>query len=365
MQNLRNTRIWILIVTITLIAIGIVAIYSASAVYAYDRFNDNFFFLKRHLISLGVGLFLALLFMGIDINTLRKHSRKLLLISFFLLVIVLVPGIGSSIGGARRWLRIGAMQLQPTELIKPFFLLYLADFLDRKSLKGNYLSAVYIPASLVICVLCGLILLQPDLGSSVGLAVIGFLLLFVYGARIKHLLFTFAGAIPLMCLLIAGSPYRWARVQAFLDPWKDPKGTGFQIIQSFIALGSGGFLGVGLGNSKQKLFYLPESHTDFIFSIIGEEFGFLGAGLIVVLFVILVWKGISIAFKKNSEFSRLLAFGISLTIGLEALINIGVSTGFLPTKGLPLPFLSYGGSSLVIHMILVAILLNLARDDVQ
>lgn len=365
MQNLREVRISIGAITATLIAIGIVMIYSSSAVYAYDKFNDNFFFLKRHLVSLSLGTVLALFFMTVNLDLLRSHSKKLIFGSLLLLLLVLIPGIGLSIGGARRWIKIGIINFQPVELVKPFFLLYLADFLDRKSLKGNSFFDVYLPALSVICMVCGLVLLQPDLGSAVMLAVIGLAILYAYGARMKHLFYTFVAGLPLVCALVLSSPYRFARILAFLDPWKDPKGTGFQMIQSFIALGSGGLLGVGLGNSRQKLFYLPESYTDFIFSILGEELGFLGAMLIVGLFVILVWKGMTIAFKKESGFSRLLALSISSMIGLEAIINIGVATGALPTKGLPLPFLSYGGSSLVIHMVLIAILLNLARDNVR
>ena len=265
MQNPRNIRRSILVVTATLIAIGVIMTYSSSTVYAYDRFGDNFFFLKRHLVSLFVGLVLALFFMSIDLDVLRKHSKKLLAGSFLILILVLVPGVGLSSGGARRWLRVGGVNFQPIEFIKPFFLLYLADFLDRKSLKGNSLFTVYLPLLLVIGVICGLILLQPDLGGSIELAVIGFVMLFVYGAQIKHLFFTFAAGLPLVSFLILRSPYRFARILAFFNPWKDPKGTGFQVIQSFIALGSGGLLGVGLGNSNQKMFYLPESHTDFIF----------------------------------------------------------------------------------------------------
>jgi len=365
MQKLRNVRITILVVTTALISIGVVMIYSSSAVYALERFGDNLFFLKRHLLSLVLGVILGLGFMVIDLNVLRKYSIWLILASLLLLSFVVVPGLGLSMGGARRWLRIGSIQFQPVELIKPLYLLYLADFLDRKALKKNLFSGVYLPLLLVICALCGLVLLQPDLGSSIELAVIGLIMLFVYGARVKYLIFTFATGVPLLCLLILRSHYQMLRILAFIDPWKDPRGTGFQMIQSFIALGSGGFFGVGLGNSMQKLFYLPASHTDFIFSIIGEELGFLGAALVVSLFAILVWKGMRIAFKKDSEFSRLLAFGISLMIGLEVIINIGVTTGLLPTKGLPLPFLSYGGSSLVAHLVLIGILLNLGRENVR
>lgn len=365
MQKLRDIRIAIFISATLLISMGIVMIYSSSAVYAYDKFNDNFFFLKRHLISLAIGSVLALFFMSANLDILRRHSKKFLICSFLLLVMVLVPGIGLSTGGARRWIRIGILNFQPVEVIKPLILLYLADFLDRKSTEGDSFFRMYLPALFIVCGISGLVLLQPDLGGSIELATIGFLLLFLHGARIKHLLYTFIASSPVIGFLIIKSSYRFARILAFLDPWKDPKGIGFQIIQSFIALGSGGFFGVGLGGSKQKLFYLPASHTDFIFSIIGEEMGFLGTAFVVALFVILVWKGMSIAFRKDSEFSRLLSFGISAMIGLEAIINISVSTGVLPTKGLPLPFLSYGGSSLVMHMVLIAILLNLARDNVR
>ncbi|MDD5680569.1 MAG: putative lipid II flippase FtsW [Candidatus Omnitrophica bacterium] len=366
MQNdLRDSRITILVVTTALIAFGVIMIYSSSAVYAYENFHDNFHFLRRHLASLFLGVVLALYFMNVNLHVLRKYSRPLMLISFLLLIIVLVPGVGVSVGGARRWLKIGGVTFQPVEIVKPIFLLYIADFLDRKSVKKYSLFGVFAPLLVIIGAMCGLVLLQPDLGSSFELGALGMLLLFLYGADIKHLLFVFAAGIPVLYYLVLSIPYRASRMLAFINPWKDPQGTGFQIIQSFVALGCGGLLGVGLGYSKQKLFYLPEAHTDFLFSIIGEELGLAGTALVVILFAVLVWKGITLAFRKDSEFSRLLALGISSTIGLEAAINIGVSTGVLPTKGLPLPFMSYGGTSLVIHMILLAMLLNIGRENVR
>ncbi|MEA3305778.1 MAG: putative lipid II flippase FtsW [Candidatus Omnitrophota bacterium] len=363
-QDLRNARKTILVVTAALISLGTIMIYSSSAVYAYDNFNDSFFFLKRHLTSLFLGLAAAVFFMLFDTEELRRHSRKFIIAAFLLLILVLVPGIGTPVAGAKRWIRAGNMSFQPVEFIKPFYVLYLADFMDRKCLKAQSIS-VFIPALLVICAVCGLVLLQPDMGSSFELAAIGLILLFAYGAKLKHLFFTFAASIPLIFFIILSMPYRLSRILTFMDPWRDPKGAGFQMIQSFIALGSGGLFGAGLGNSKQKLFYLPESHTDFIFSIIGEELGFIGAGFVIILFALLVWKGAVIVFKKKTEFSRLLALGITSIIGLEVVVNIAVSTGTLPTKGLPLPFVSYGGSSLVSHMVLVAILLNLGRESVR
>lgn len=364
-NDLRSVRIVILIAVSVLVALGVVMIYSSSAVYAYENFHDNFYFLKRHLISLVLGIILALYFMSVDIHVLRKYAKPLMIFSFLLLVAVLVPGIGFSTGGARRWLRIGGMNLQPVELVKPIFLLYIADFLDRKSVKGYSLFGVFAPMLIIIGCASGLVLLQPDLGSSFELGLLGILLLFLYGAGIRHILFIFAASIPALYYLVSSSQYRASRILAFINPWKDPLGAGFQIIQSFVALGSGGLLGVGLGNSTQKLFYLPESHTDFLFSIIGEELGLLGTVLVAILFAVIVWKGMELAFRKDSEFSRLLALGISSMIGIEAVINMGVSTGMLPTKGLPLPFMSYGGSSLVTHLILAAILLNLGRENVR
>ncbi len=363
--DLRGTRVTILTVTAALIAFGVIMIYSTSAVYAYENFHDSFYFLKRHLVSLFLGSLLMLYFMSADMHALRRYSKPLLLAALFLLVIVLIPGIGTPVSGARRWLKIGGVTFQPVELVKPAFLLYAADFLDRKSVKGYSLFGIFIPILLVMGVLCGLVLLQPDLGSSFELGVLGILMLFFYGADMRHILLIFTASVPVLYYLVLSSKYRAARILAFMDPWKDPRGAGFQIIQSFVALGSGGLLGTGLGNSKQKLFYLPESHTDFIFSIIGEELGLLGTLFVAILFAILVWKGMELAFRKDSEFSRLLALGISATIGIEALINIGVSTGVLPTKGLPLPFISYGGTSLVVHMVLAAILLNLGRENVR
>ncbi|MBN1872106.1 MAG: putative lipid II flippase FtsW [Candidatus Omnitrophica bacterium] len=363
-DKFRNTRIGILILTFTLISIGVVMIYSSSAIYAYEKYGDNLFYLKRHLLWVAAGLITAIFFMKIDIGIIKRHSRKLMLLAFFLLIIVLLPKVGAVKGGARRWINLGFINFQPIEIIKPFYIIYLADFLDRKSARGNSLLKVYLPCLLTIFMASFLILLQPDLGSAVELALVGFIVLYAYGSRLKHLFLTVASSLPILFYVVVKSPYRLARIFAFMDPWKDPQGTGFQLIQSFIALGSGGLFGVGLGNSKQKLFYLPESHTDFIFSIIGEEFGFVGTAFIVIVFLLLVWKCFAVAFGRQSEFARLTAIGISSMIGIEAIINIGVSSGIMPTKGLPLPFMSYGGSSMIAHLILIAIILNISKESV-
>ncbi|MFQ5953023.1 MAG: FtsW/RodA/SpoVE family cell cycle protein, partial [Candidatus Omnitrophota bacterium] len=208
----------------------------------------------------------------------------------------------------------------------------------------------------------GLVLVEPDMGTAVSVVFIGFALLFAAGARVKHLVSVALGMLPVLFLAVVSAPYRLRRIMTFFNPWKAARGAGFQLIQSFIALGSGGFLGVGLGSSRQKLFYLPESHTDFIFSIIGEELGFLGAASVLILFSVLVWFSFRIALKLKDEFMSRVVFGITMMIAFEVIVNIGVSTGGLPTKGLPLPFISYGGSSLVCHLAAIGIILNMSKE---
>ena len=364
-RALREERLSVLFVTITLLSVGIVRVYSASAVYAYEYYGNNFHFLNNHLIAIGAGFLACMGLMIIDVGHLRPHSRSLFAFSLIMLSLVFVPGIGLEAGGARRWIGLGPLNFQPAEIVKPVFLLYMADFLDRRSVSSLNSLKAYVPALLIIVSITGFVMLEPDLGTAVEFALVGLVLLFASGTRIRYLSFTFAAAVPVLFMAILKSPYRLARIFAFLDPWKDPAGRGFQIIQSFIALGSGGFFGVGLGNSTQKLFYLPESHTDFLFSILGEELGFAGTSLVTVLFFFLIYKLFSMARKKNSEFSRLLLIGIASMFAIEVILNIGVSTALMPTKGLPLPFISYGGSSLVAHMALIALAFNISRERVR
>lgn len=339
-------------------------IYSSSCIYSQEVFNDGMFFLKRHLSFICIGLILTLLTMAFDYRLLKKWAKPLLLFSYLLLVIVLIPGIGSEITGARRWFRFGIFSFQPSELASLALVIYIADFISRKSsLIREDLHKGFLPALVVLSVGVVLILLQPDLGSAFSLAVVIFLMLFIAGVRLRYMLSLAGLSMPALYLLIFRVPYRRARIMAFLNPWMDPQGNGFQIIQSNIALGSGGFFGVGLGHSIQKLFYLPAAHTDFIFSIIGEELGLLGTIGVCALFIALVYQGIKVARGAQDTFGYFLSIGIILLIALRAAINIGVSTGLLPTKGLPLPFISYGGSSLIFDMIGIGLLLNIARFE--
>jgi cell division protein FtsW len=360
---MRQVRLLILITISLLIAIGIIMIYSSSAIYAHERLEDSFYFLKRHLLFLLIGTISTIFVMTLNYEILKKYSPLLVACSMLLLVLVLIPGIGYEAGGARRWFRIWGFGFQPSEAAKWCLIIYFAQVLSKKGGEIKLFLKGFLPPAVILGASLGLILLEPDLGTAISIALIAFIMFFVAGARIKHMAYTLLAALPFLYFAIFRTPYRRNRILAFLNPWQDPKGTGFQIIQSFLALGSGGLIGVGLGQSKQKLFYLPASHTDFIFSIIGEELGLLGTFSVLALFFVFALQGMKISLRCSDDFGRLLSLGIVSMITLEAVIHIGVSIGSIPTKGLPLPFISYGGSSLVFHMMAVGILLNVARGS--
>ncbi|MCM8779616.1 MAG: putative lipid II flippase FtsW [Candidatus Omnitrophica bacterium] len=358
---MRSLRIALSLVVLTLICVGIVMVYSASSIYSLDRYDDSMFFLKRQLVFVFIGFILTFLSMAIDYRRLKQVSKPLLLASLALLVLVLVPGLGRQVAGARRWFRFGPLSFQPSELASFAMLVYIADFLSRKKDELRNFWKGYLPPMLVMGSVALLILMQPDLGSALAISVAVLLILFIAGVNLKYLGLILLAAIPLVYVLIFSVPYRRARIMSFLNPWADPQGSGFQIIKSQIALGSGKFFGLGLGHSKQKLFYLPAAHTDFIYSIIGEELGLLGTLAIVTLFILFIVKGLKIVRLTEDRFGYFLGLGIVLLISLRAMVNMGVSIGILPTKGLPLPFISYGGSSLVMDMLAVGLLLNISR----
>ena len=358
---IRNVRLNLFTVAVVLVCIGIVMIYSASGMYAQERYKDQFFFLKRHVSFLLIGVVLAFLAMCVDYRKFRGYAKPAMIIAFLLLVLVLVPGIGREVAGARRWFRFKFLSFQPSEFANLTVIVYVADFISRKSEELKSLWKGFVPPMVILGGTVLLILLQPDLGTSVSLVVVICIMLFVAGVRTGYLFSLFLLSIPMLTVLIMSAPYRRARIMTFLNPWADPKGTGFQIIQSQIALGSGGLFGVGLGHSKQKLFYLPAGHTDFIFSIIGEEMGLVGTIGVILLFMLFIQQGIKIIKNAPDKFGFFLALGLIAMISFKTVINIGVSTGILPTKGLPLPFISYGGSSFIFDMVSVGILLNIAR----
>ncbi|MDD5108069.1 MAG: putative lipid II flippase FtsW [Candidatus Omnitrophica bacterium] len=358
---IRKTRLNLLTISVILICIGIVMIYSSSSIYAWERYGDSFYFLKRHLFFLLAGLLLTFLAMLIDYRVFRKHARLLLWVALGLLVLVLIPGIGREVSGARRWFRFKFISFQPSEFANLALIIYIADFITRKGEKIKLLLEGFIPPICVLGATALLILLQPDLGTVIALGSVVLIMLFVAGTRGSYILSLLLCSLPVLYVLVFRVAYRRDRILAFLNPWADAKGTGFQTIQSQIAIGSGGLFGRGLGHSQQKLFYLPAAHTDFIFSIIGEELGLIGTLGIIVLFLIFIQQGLKIIKNAQDKFGYFLALGLILIISLKAIVNIGVSCGVFPTKGLPLPFISYGGSSLIFDMVSLGILINIAR----
>ncbi len=360
MKDLRRS---IFIITMMLVAVGIVMIYSASAIYAYEKMGDSLYYLKRHLIYISIGLVMMFFAMSVDLKNIRRFSRPIMISALFLLVIVLIPHLGRETAGARRWFRLGLFNFQPSEFAKIAIVIYMADLVARKEKMMKSFVGGFVPPIMVLGLTAGLILLEPDLGTAVTIGLVTMMMLYVSGVRTAHILSILLASMPALYLLMFSVPYRRKRIMAFINPWADKQGSGFQIIQSFVALGSGGLFGVGLGQSRQKLFYLPASHTDFIFSIIGEELGFVGTASVVLLFALFLWQGMRIAFKVPDTFTRLLSFGIVAMVSIEAAINIGVTAGALPTKGLPLPFISYGGSALIFHLMAVGLLFNIAKTS--
>lgn len=350
----------LLLLVASLVGIGMLMIFSTSTVPGREHHRDSYFLLKKQLLWIAVGLIFFWSGARVDYHFYRNKSRGLLLAGALLLTAVLIPGVGREGGGAHRWLRIGGFGFQPSELVKYFLVIYLADLLARRQKSLESFPAGFLPPLIVIGILSGLVVLQPDLGTAISFVGVGLILLFAGGARLFHLSALVIGLIPALALLIFRVGYRKQRILAFLNPGGDPRGAGFQILQSLIAIGSGGISGLGLGESRQKLFYLPAAHTDFIFSILGEELGLFGSAAVVLLFIGILITGFFISRRAEDLFGSLLALGITAMISLQAFVNVGVTCGILPTKGLPLPFVSYGGSNLVASFFAVGILFNIA-----
>ncbi|MFH1692623.1 MAG: putative lipid II flippase FtsW [Candidatus Omnitrophota bacterium] len=360
---MRNTRIAIFLTMLILIGIGMVMIYSTSSITMWQQTGESTGLLARQFLYFLVGFVFMFIAMAIDYYQLRRFARVLLYIAIVPLVVVLIPHVAREVGGAKRWLSFFGLNYQPSEFVKIALMIYMADFINRKADVLKDFWRGFVPPVLVLCFVMLLVLAQPDLGTAISLVVLVFTMLFVSGARFVHLFSSVLASLPFLYLLIFRVPYRRARIMAFLNPWLDPKGSGFQIIQSQIALGSGGLWGVGLGAGKQKLFYLPAAHTDFIFSIIGEELGLFGVACVILLFIFLIWKMWQVICAIGEPFGKLICIGVAVLIAFSAAVNIGVSIGCLPTKGLPLPFISYGGSSLIFHMVVIGLFLNVSRTD--
>lgn len=350
----------LLFVVILLLIIGLIMVYSSSHVWAEYKYDDSFFFVKRQLLFAGIGLIFMYLIYIIPYHVWFKYVKVILILCFILLFIVLVPGIGIVRGGAQSWIGVGAFSIQPSEFMKLGLILFLAYYLTKHHRHITAFRQGFLWPLLLIFIAFALIMLQPDFGTGVVLVITCVLMLFISGTKFKYFIYLIVVGLVGFTLLILSAPYRVKRITAYLNPWDDPLGDGFQIIQSLYAIGPGKLMGVGFGNSLQKYFYLPEPQTDFIFAIIGEEFGFIGGTFVIVLFFILCWRGVLIALNVPDFFGRYIAFGIITMIIVQVMINISVVIGLIPVTGITLPFLSYGGSSLTLTLCSIGILLNIS-----
>lgn len=355
---------FLLFIMLLLISFGALMIYSSTSVVTPQLAKKNiseFYYFKRHLFTMLLGTIVMFCAYQVKPSSLKKAAVPLLVFSFVLLVLVFIPHVGVTAGGARRWIRLWPTTFQPSELVKLAMVIFLAKYMSMPGYSTDSLVSFIKPLG-VMALFQVVFLKQPDFGSTMSLAFLTITLLFISGMRLRYIASLLLLALPVVYKLVM-EPYRLRRITSFVDPWKDPLGSGFQLVQSFISLGSGGLTGLGLGESKQKLSFLPASHTDFIFCLVGEELGLIGASVLIALFVFLFVRGISIAGRANDRFVHYLAYGLTLMISLQALINFAVVTGMVPTKGLPLPFMSYGGSALLMNMAAVGILLRISRGE--
>jgi cell division protein FtsW len=355
----------LLFAVLFLVGIGIVMVYSASSAVALKKYGSDFHFLKKQALFSLIGMVVLVVFSHIPFRIYRSLTYPILLASLGLLIAVLVSGMGLEAGGSQRWMRLGPLTFQPVETARLALIIYMAYSLSKKRDGLRQFRIGFIPHVLVLALFAILLILQPDFGSVVIFAVLVWVMMFVAGVPIRHLLSALLLMLPMAYFLMVNATYRIKRLVSFLDPWQYPAGEGYQIIHSLMAFGTGGLWGAGVGKGYQKLFYLPEPHTDFIFAVIGEELGFLGVLFIIGLYGLVLWRGTAIALRCRDEFGMLMALGITTAIGLQVSINLGVALGLLPTKGLTLPFLSYGGTSLLLNMASIGILMNIGAQHAK
>lgn len=357
-----NVDFTFLIIVITLLIYGLIMVFSASSASAHYYNDDAFLFIRKQLIFSVIGLAGMYFASVIDIKIIQNLSTLILGVTLVMLIMVLIPGVGLEINGARRWLGIGeAVSFQPSEIAKYAIILFTANSLSvRKTPLSSFWKDLF-PYLAVICLFAGLVLMEDHLSGATVIAVAGCVVLFFGGARLSHFLSLIACGVGAVIAAIILEPYRMKRFTTFLNPFEDPQGAGFQIVQSLYAIGSGGFFGLGLGQSRQKYLYIPEPHNDFIFSIICEELGFFGALLVIILFALFIWRGIRIAMAAPDTFSSLATGGIIGLVGFQVIVNIAVVTGSMPVTGMPLPFFSYGGSSILFLLTAMGFVLNVSR----
>src|SRR5262245_32020462 len=362
MVRMQRCNPFILMASLLLTGFGVVSVYSASAIVAMDRHHDPYFFLRRQMLFATLGVVAMVVAVQIDYRQLQRWAPLSLVLTLILLGSVFVPVLGKEAGGAKRWLQVGRLSFQPAELGKLILVLYLAHRLAVQPPWRGWFIRHYLRLVGAVGALFLGTLLQPDLGTAVLLLEIAVIVSFIGGVPLRHLIGLLVVTLPVLYMALVHVGFRWRRLLAFWDPWSVRLDAGFQIVQSLLAFGNGGLAGVGPGASKQKLFFLPEAHTDFVFAVIGEEFGFIGCIAVLGCFGMLVWHGMAVAGRSQNLFGRYLAAGITSMVFLQAVMNVAVVVGFLPTKGLPLPFVSYGGSSLVVTLVSVGILLGISAQ---
>ncbi len=359
----RNQRgyydLKILIPTLLLVGIGIVMVYSASSTLAQEHFNEEYYFLIKQAVFALVGVIVLIIFKNFNYTYLAYLTYPLIILALLFIAAIEIPGLGVEVKGASRWLNIGLFTFQPSEFARFVLVLYLAYSMSKKENSIKSFSIGFLPHFILLVLFSLLFLHQPDFGSIIIFGALTWIMLFVGGVPLLHLVSPLPFVAAPLFYLMNQKPYIIDRFMGFLDPWKYASGEGYQLVHAFMAFGSGGFFGAGFGQSYQKLFYLPEPHTDFIFAVIGEEMGFVGVLIILALFCVILYSGIRIALRTEDPFGSLLAMGLTTALGLQLFVNLGVTLGLLPTKGLTLPFLSYGGTSLLISMASIGILLNI------
>jgi len=357
---------WLLFCVLSLLSIGLVMVASSSMVISERQFNTPFHYVFRQGLFIVIGLTLAYIIVHVKVEIWEKMGMILLLLGILLLIVVLIPGVGRVVNGSRRWLSLGFFNLQVSEVVKLFFIVYLCRYLVMYQGEIEKHFRGFVKPMMVLSLIALLLLLEPDFGALAVISATTLALLFLAGVRLSQFMLLFSGVTVALALLAISAPYRIARLTTFLHPWANPFDSGYQLTQSLMAFGRGGFWGVGLGNSVQKLFYLPEAHTDFLFAVLAEELGLIGEMVVITLFAVFIYRAMMIgwrATKLDKHFSGYLAYGIGLWVGMQALINIGVSSGILPTKGLTLPLLSYGGSSLLMNFVAIAILFRISHEN--
>ncbi|KPJ77384.1 MAG: rod shape-determining protein RodA [Deltaproteobacteria bacterium SG8_13] len=362
-QDIRSVTydIRLLFPVLFLVGIGIVMVYSASSALALNRFGSDYYFLKKQASFALLGTMALVICRHFPYRYYRSLTYPLLLAAVASLTAIHISGLGYGAGGSMRWLRIGSLSFQPSEFARFALIVYLAYSMDKKREQLKQFSVGFVPHILVLAAFTGLIFLQPDFGSVVIFTTLTWIMLFVGGVRVRHLLSALILVLPLAYWLMVNAEYRLKRLLSFLDPWQYPSAEGYQVIHSMMAFGTGKLWGTGVGSGYQKLFYLPEPHTDFIFSVIGEELGLVGVAVILCLYGLILWRGMNIARHTQDPFGCFMAMGLTASITLQVCVNMGVALGLLPTKGLALPFLSYGGSSLLMNMAAIGILMNIDR----